>query len=164
MALTEKLSAIGNAIREKTGETDLLTLAQMPEAIASIGGCADTSPYVFSFAKVTQASDSSMFVVDFGNEHFSLSNTEGLYIVNPNWEDQPRLENSNIGAYYGVSQKMTIGSRAPTIYSIYNGKSDYWQNGVALSFSNGVATIGKTGQYFVGGVTYYCFLLTKKDW
>jgi hypothetical protein len=36
MALTNKLSAIGNAIREKTGKTDLLTLDQMPEEISSI--------------------------------------------------------------------------------------------------------------------------------
>lgn len=36
MALTDKLSAIGVAIREKTGKSDLLTLDQMPTEIASI--------------------------------------------------------------------------------------------------------------------------------
>lgn len=36
MALTDKLSAIGNAIREKTGGTELLTLDQMPTEIANI--------------------------------------------------------------------------------------------------------------------------------
>lgn len=36
MALTDKLSAIGSAIREKTGKTDLLTLEQMPTEIAAI--------------------------------------------------------------------------------------------------------------------------------
>lgn len=36
MALTNKLSAIGNAIREKTGKTDLLTLDQMPQEISGI--------------------------------------------------------------------------------------------------------------------------------
>ena len=41
MALTEKLSAIGNAIREKTGDKGLLTLDAMPAAIASIGGGGD---------------------------------------------------------------------------------------------------------------------------
>ena len=43
MALIEKLSAIGDAIREKTGKEDLLTLDQMPLEIASIetGGCED---------------------------------------------------------------------------------------------------------------------------
>lgn len=44
MALTDKLSAIGVAIREKTGKTELLTLEQMPTEIASIttgGGSED---------------------------------------------------------------------------------------------------------------------------
>ena len=38
MALTNKLSAIGNAIREKTGGTALLTLDQMPTEISNIQG------------------------------------------------------------------------------------------------------------------------------
>jgi hypothetical protein len=38
MALIDKLSDIGVAIREKTGKTDLLTLAQMPSEIRSISG------------------------------------------------------------------------------------------------------------------------------
>lgn len=36
MALTDKLTAIGNAIREKTGKSDLLTLDQMPTEIQAI--------------------------------------------------------------------------------------------------------------------------------
>ena len=42
MALTNKLSAIGNAIREKTGKTDLLTLDQMPQEIKGIETGGDT--------------------------------------------------------------------------------------------------------------------------
>lgn len=38
MALINKLSAIGDAIREKTGKEDLLTLDQMPEEIKGISG------------------------------------------------------------------------------------------------------------------------------
>ncbi len=38
MALTDKLTAIGVAIRQKTGKSDLLTLDQMPTEIASISG------------------------------------------------------------------------------------------------------------------------------
>ena len=43
MALTDKLNAIGNAIRAKTGKTEKLTLAEMPSEIASIetGGVAE---------------------------------------------------------------------------------------------------------------------------
>ena len=45
MALIEKLSAIGDAIREKTGKEELLTLDQMATEIAGIqaGGGGDTS-------------------------------------------------------------------------------------------------------------------------
>lgn len=38
MALTEKLTNIGNAIREKTGKTALLTLDEMPKEIQGISG------------------------------------------------------------------------------------------------------------------------------
>ena len=38
MALINKLNAIGDAIREKTGKEDLLTLDQMPDEIRGIGG------------------------------------------------------------------------------------------------------------------------------
>jgi hypothetical protein len=44
MALIEKLNAIGDAIREKTGKTDKLTLDQMPTEIASIETGGGTTP------------------------------------------------------------------------------------------------------------------------
>ena len=43
MALTDKLTAIANAIREKTGKTDLLTLDDMPNEIASIASGGDST-------------------------------------------------------------------------------------------------------------------------
>lgn len=46
MAITDKLSAIGNAIRAKTGKSDLMTLDEMPQEISSIstgGGGGETS-------------------------------------------------------------------------------------------------------------------------
>ena len=52
MALTDKLTSIADAIREKGGTTEKLTLAQMPDAIAAIqaGGGEDLvpNPLVFS--------------------------------------------------------------------------------------------------------------------
>ena len=52
MALTDKLSAIGNAIRAKTGGTELLTLDAMPNEIASIetggGGGTQVEPIVLT--------------------------------------------------------------------------------------------------------------------
>lgn len=50
MALFNKLSAIGDAIREKTGKTDLMTLDQMPVEISAIttggGGGVEVEPLV----------------------------------------------------------------------------------------------------------------------
>ena len=45
MALTDKITAIGNAIRSKTGSSDLLTLDEMPQEIQAIqtGGSGDTA-------------------------------------------------------------------------------------------------------------------------
>lgn len=49
MALINKLSAIGDAIREKTGKENLLTLDQMPEEIKGIsGGGEEIEPIVLS--------------------------------------------------------------------------------------------------------------------
>lgn len=44
MALADKLSAIGDAIRAKTGKTNKLTLDEMPTEIASIEGGGGTTP------------------------------------------------------------------------------------------------------------------------
>ena len=51
MALTNKLSAIGDAIREKTGDTELMTLDAMPAAIRGIetgGGGTEVEPIVLT--------------------------------------------------------------------------------------------------------------------
>ena len=44
MALTDKLTAIGDAIREKTGKSDLLTLDQMPTEIQGITSAQGYAP------------------------------------------------------------------------------------------------------------------------
>lgn len=51
MALTDKLTAIGNAIRSKTGETELLTLDEMPAAIQGISGGGDIPEEAFTITK-----------------------------------------------------------------------------------------------------------------
>lgn len=58
MALIDKLTAIGNAIREKTGTTDLIPLADMPQAILNIegGGGASTGNYEEVFNALVNAS------------------------------------------------------------------------------------------------------------
>ena len=58
MALIDKLTAIGNAIREKTGTTDLIPLADMPQAILNIesGGGASEGNYKEAFNALHNAS------------------------------------------------------------------------------------------------------------
>lgn len=55
MALTDKLTAIGDAIREKTGTTELLKLDEMPGVIANIsgGGGSKYKPRAISFYDYT---------------------------------------------------------------------------------------------------------------
>lgn len=48
MALTDKLTAIANAIRGKTGKTDELTLDEMPAEIANIGAGAQIASGAFA--------------------------------------------------------------------------------------------------------------------
>lgn len=53
MALTDKLAAIGDAIRSKTGGGDKLTLDQMPQAIANIEGGGGVKYVVGTLVPVT---------------------------------------------------------------------------------------------------------------
>ena len=65
MALIDKLSAIGSAIREKNGTTDLIPLADMPQAILDIvsGGGA-------SYTSITYNADDTITLVEKdGTEH-----------------------------------------------------------------------------------------------
>lgn len=80
MALTDKLTAIGNAIREKTGGTDLLTLDQMPTEIANIqgGGGGDVSYPSELTSKITywNAGGHNDWVVNLGQK-IKITGTDG---------------------------------------------------------------------------------------
>jgi hypothetical protein len=70
MALINKLSAIGDAIREKTGKEDLLTLDQMPEEIKGIsGGGEEVEPIVLETSAKYACSGpiASKYIELFGN-------------------------------------------------------------------------------------------------
>lgn len=56
MALTDKLTAIADAIRAKGGTSDTLTLAEMPQAIAALpsGGTEDVTEFSQQNSKVTE--------------------------------------------------------------------------------------------------------------
>ena len=71
MALTNKLSAIGDAIREKTGKADKLTLDQMPLEIASIvsGGGSDggaSGISAISMGEITYSGRQTIMTIEHG--------------------------------------------------------------------------------------------------
>lgn len=68
MALINKLTDIAEAIREKTGKTDLLTLEQMPIEIAAIeagGGSGEAKPIVINDSLYYMGSGNNTYSVDY---------------------------------------------------------------------------------------------------
>ena len=82
MALTDKLSAIGNAIREKTGGTAKLTLDQMPSAIASISGGGGTTNYYDAYVYTGRVSTISKPTT----MTFTLNSNHDFKMGNDNWK------------------------------------------------------------------------------
>lgn len=111
MALTDKLSAIGNAIRAKTGGTELLTLDAMPNEIASIetggGGGIQVEPIVLTGDQpyACSGSLSSKYIEMFGNTISTkdLANTNYMFYEYKNeripFEINCRLKASSITSY-----------------------------------------------------------------
>ena len=111
MALTDKLTAIANAIREKTGGTELLTLDQMPTEIAGIetggggGGGASVSPKDVNFYDYDGTVLYAYTVEEAQalNELPALPEREGLICQGWNWslEDIKAYNRAvNVGAMY----------------------------------------------------------------
>ena len=90
MALTDKLTAIADAIRAKTGTTEKLTLAQMPAAIAAIqtGGGENPMDYANSLrgAFANTKGDNTDLVVSFGAKCNTPLNPEAVYTTFQNAE------------------------------------------------------------------------------
>ena len=88
MALTDKLTAIGNAIRGKTGGTDLLTLDGMVTAINGIstGGGATLPPEAFNIkgdCNYRFANNGwNWFINNYGSQVTTnnITNCEGMFL------------------------------------------------------------------------------------
>lgn len=105
MALIEKLTAIGNAIREKKGTTDLIPLADMPQAIRDIsvsgGDAVDLLQYVTNASQLFLKAKSfpSKAVVNLPNattlnNAFSNWNVEPIPIVEDLTVNAPNIVSS----------------------------------------------------------------------
>lgn len=90
MALTNKLKAIADAIRERTGATEPMTLDEMPQAILSIsGGGSSASVFDPLYEKFSiSKSDYPIVGIAYLNNYVSLGiakeivgNTDGTYTL-----------------------------------------------------------------------------------
>lgn len=89
MALTDKLTAIANAIRTKTGSTEPMTLDEMPELILSISGGGSTSVFAPLYEKFNVDKNTYPIVgISFQSDYVSLGfakeivgNTDGTFTL-----------------------------------------------------------------------------------
>lgn len=81
MALTDKLSAIADSIREKTGKADLLTLDQMPAEIGTIGGLPEEALVITGDCQYKFAYDGwNWFIEKLGNQITTKDITDCKYM------------------------------------------------------------------------------------
>ena len=97
MALTDKLTAIGAAIRQKTGKSALLTLDQMPNEIASISG--DLPPEAFNITGSAESmfanSGWNWFIDNYGNQIVTtdITDVNRMFYSNSTLKEFPAVIN-----------------------------------------------------------------------
>ena len=79
MALTDKLSAIGSAIREKTGGTELLTLDAMPVAIQGIQAGGGELKTIVASQSYNYSSSMTSFTIQ--NNNFPESGVDFALVI-----------------------------------------------------------------------------------
>lgn len=157
MGLIEKLTAVADAIRSKTGSTDEMTLDQMAAAISGIETGGGSS--AFHSGSFTPAENVLTATVDVGNSF-------DRFLLVPNAE----LADLGIGAKtfflffcdrtkaqpyrFIYSGNSGFTGSSPTTYSTFNFSMGYGPTigETQITFKNG--TSGATLGYFVAGVTY----------
>lgn len=110
MALTDKLNAIGDAIREKTGKVDKLTLDEMPTEIASIegGGTTPANPVIEPLSVTENGTYTAPNGVDgYSPIEVNVPIPEGY--IKPNGE----LEVTENGTF-DVTDKVSVNVNVPT--------------------------------------------------
>jgi hypothetical protein len=128
MALIEKLNAIGDAIRGKTGGTDKLTLAQMAEAIAGIqtGGGVRVVTGTVTFAEDTTAHD----FLDEEPDVFVLYKEDSL----------GETHSAAQGIWATVMYKQTDGTKVRYTFGYNKGSKKYYAPDI---FTTSGLTIGR---------------------
>lgn len=131
MALTDKLSAIGSAIREKTGGTELLTLDAMPVAIQGIQAGGGELKYMQATTRFAM--------------NKNKSDTQTVSNINlPTEYNFVLIMNNAITKYdasTGTFNKVAVGGEGDLTYSIRYDKTAQtvyidWVNSSNISFSS----------------------------
>lgn len=140
MALINKLSAIGDAIREKTGKEDLLTLDQMPEEIKGIsGGGEEIEPIVLtgSCAYICAGPLSGEFIKLYGDKISTkdVSSMSSMFRNNTAVVEIPFV--INVSNSWSSCEEMFSDAyylkKAPKIKGIHNLQTGNYSQGIAMN-------------------------------
>lgn len=153
MALTDKLTAIGNAIREKNGTTDLIPLVDMPQAILDIsgGGTELAVEYIEStgyqyidtgyIANQNTKIQCKYQIIGANGEYDTLFSDFTNIQYSHRYEGKPKVQLVKWGG-----QSITFGSALTssgvTVLSVDNGTFSFNENGVTTT-----RTIGKDSEF-----------------
>lgn len=86
MGLIDKLSAIGDAIRIKNGSSDLIPLAEMPQAILNIAGGGGSGDSI-KYSDIVYNDDDTITLTDTdGNEHTIVCEYDGGKLVGATYD------------------------------------------------------------------------------
>lgn len=109
MALTDKLSAIGSAIREKTGGTELLTLDAMPTAIQGIQAGGGELKYL-------KIQFYNKYLESFTNENLPKNGTIGSIIWGRTYSSSSKANKSGINFTIHTPQTNSVYSKNVNVF------------------------------------------------
>lgn len=150
----ETLSSIANAIREKTGSADFMTVSSMSSAIEGIGGV--SLPARCYAGTLTNLSGTSVSIDT--NSEYTRPVCACLIAVDI---DSVNMASDNESYVCGYSIRLeTLKSFSTRLFVFTNGNADYYSTGVNFSCENGVVTFSNTREKHLDpNATYRYFVM-----
>lgn len=139
MALTDKLSAIGDAIREKTGTTATLTLTEMPDAIRGIETGTDFGDLEVLSGTFTPATTTSTFVFSEHIGYQTFNAIVGCYFYGGIYNNGGgiKVPTGNNNGFHGIVSSNNFGecwSLASDKKSVSPSIDNWFQQGVEYTY------------------------------
>ena len=153
MALTDKLTAIGNAIREKEGSTGLIALSDMPSRIQALPTGGDDDPVRQSVLSSINGTNQTRitFVVPAGAKkvaRYYFYNDQTIETIV--WEDETLIKKFEEAAFHGA-QRLKM-SRFPSGFNATNIPYGCFQDCYKLQLEEGLPEgITELGNYSFAG-------------